>query len=78
MLVDRLLLEELKDLDDIFTGFEGFDLDGEVLNEKESKLLNDDDFETMYEVVFRSPDSAKIERIKHLWEEIDEESDISG
>lgn len=75
---NKLLLEELEGLDDIFTGFEGFNIDGEVLNEKETSLLNEDDFDTMYEVVFRSKSSDKIEQIKMMWEELDEESDIDS
>lgn len=75
---NKLLLDELEDLEDVFTGFEGFSIDAQVLNEKETSLLNEDDFDTMYEVVFRSKSSDKIEKIKIMWEELDEESDINS
>lgn len=71
---NRLLLEELEDLDDLFTGFEINDMsDAEVLNEKDDSLITEDDFKMMYEVVFRSEDKEKIAKIKEIWDSMSDE-----
>lgn len=72
------LLDELEGLEDMFTGFDINDFDGTVLDERNSTMITDDDFESMYEVVFRSKSADKIEEIKRLWEELPDEEDTGG
>lgn len=69
---NALLLDELSDLDDLFTGFdiEPFAETAEILDESDNSIIMDADFETMYEVVFKSRDEKKIIRIKEMWDEI--------
>lgn len=68
---NKLLLEELDGLDDIFTGFDTSDIFDELLNEAEtiSEELNG----FYYEVKFQSESEEKINRIKEIWEKMDEE-----
>lgn len=68
---NKLLIEELKGLDDLFTGFdlEGI-FDADVLNENENSAIEENEYGVAYEAVFRSMDKSKIEQIKLLWEEM--------
>ena len=76
---NRLLLEELEAIAeydaDLFTGFEMADLpdrDQYTENGVHNKLAADE-VGAMYEVVFKSEDKEKIERIKEAWEAMSDE-----
>lgn len=79
---NKLLLEELDALkdSDLFTGFDInlSELDGEILNEKDNSVITDNDDGVIYEAVFKSEDKGKIDRIKEIWESLDDESSDSG
>ena len=76
---NKLLLEELDELDDLFTGFDlsGLDLSGldnmTVLDEKENSVIEDNEYGLTYEVVLRSENKAKIEKIKAVWDAMENE-----
>lgn len=74
---NRLLLEELEGLDDVFTGFEIGDLGGCVLDEKDDAVVKENKYGLQYEIVFRSDSLEKIDRIKEVWEAIDGENSDS-
>jgi site-specific DNA-methyltransferase (adenine-specific) len=73
---NKLLLEELNDIaimdEDLFTGFNIEEITGSSVFEPEDgdNKLTADEALAMYEVVFKSDDPAKIERIKLAWEDI--------
>ena len=68
---NKLLLEELADLDDMFTGFTFEELENlSLLDESDKSLINDNDFGTTYEVLFRSEDQDKIKKIQAMWENL--------
>jgi hypothetical protein len=70
---NKLLLEELTALDDTdwFTGFDFADLDGlDVLNEKDNSAVEDNEEGVTYEVVCRSMNRERVEKIQKLWEEM--------
>lgn len=72
---NKLLLQELEMLQgtDWFTGFD-FDLkDFDVLDEKDSTPITDNEDGLTYEVVFRSESKEKIEKIKLIWDEMADE-----
>mgnify|MGYP002525861623 CR=1 FL=1 len=72
---NKLLLEELTDLGDLFTGFTFDELeDLKILDEKDNSLIQENTYGNIYEVVFKSEDEAKIDRIQKLWEEMSDES----
>lgn len=68
---NKKLLEELDDLDDIFTGFEPSDVFDNTLDEKDNSALDDNEYGVTYEVVFRSEDEEKIKRIQSMWEQME-------
>lgn len=73
---NKLLLEELEDLqdfDDLFTGFEISDLFDDTLDETENAPVTENKSGVVYEVVFKSEDAGKIDRIRELWEKIGDE-----
>lgn len=68
---NKLLLEELADLDGVFTGFTFEELENlSLLDESDKSLINDNDFGTTYEVVFRSENQEKIKKIQAMWENL--------
>lgn len=70
---NKLLLEELDIIpDDLFTGFEDAENFESILDEKDKSVIDDNEYGVMYEAVFRSEDAGKIERIKELWETLEE------
>lgn len=71
---NKILLEELGDLADIFTGFDIGTLDFDVFNEKENAVVENNEYGTQWEIVFKSSDKSKIDKIKELWEGLDGES----
>lgn len=68
---NKLLLEELDGLEDIFTGFDTSDIFNDLLNEAEtvSEELVDGFY---YEIKFQSENEEKINKIKELWEKMNE------
>lgn len=72
---NKLLLEELTDLGDIFTGFTFDEMeDLKLLDEKDNSLIQENEFGNIFEVVFKSEDEAKIDKIQKIWEEMNDES----
>lgn len=69
---NKLLLEELEDLGDLFTGFDISEDFNTVLDETDNTVLIDNDDGVSYEVTFRSQDEKKIDKITELWEGLDE------
>ncbi len=69
---NKLLLEELEGLEEIFTGFDASDIFNNILNEAEtaSEELVDGFY---YEIKFQSENEDKINKIKELWEKMNEE-----
>ena len=67
---NKLLLEELDNIGDLFTGFELPKLEEiGMLDETDNDVITDNDFCTTYEIVIRSEDKKKIEQIKKIWDE---------
>lgn len=66
---NKLLLDELDFIGDDF--FTGFDMGGvfDILDENENDCIEENTAGVAYEIVFRSSDRAKIERIRDLWED---------
>lgn len=70
---NKLLLEELDALadEDLFTGFTFADIENlEVLNEKDSEAIDNNDDGVTYEVVCRSMNRERVEKIQKIWEEM--------
>ena len=72
---NKKLLEELEGIEDFFTGFNVDELmDGaKQLDESDNQPLVDNEEGVLYEVTFRSMDSSKIDRIKEMWVDLDDE-----
>ena len=71
---NKLLLEELDGLDDLFTGFDLSEFENmTVLDEKDNSVIEDNEYGLTYEVVLRSEDKAKIEKIKAIWDAMENE-----
>lgn len=71
---NKLLLEELEELAqidcDLFTGFDVGDLFDDTLDESDASPVTDNDIGVVYEVVFKSEDPGKIDRIWEIWETV--------
>lgn len=70
---NKLLLEELGALEDsgLYTGFDWDGIDElKILDEKDTSPMADIQYGIMYELVCRSMDPDKIDRIKQLWEDM--------
>lgn len=71
---NKLLLEELDAIpDDIFTGFELGGIFDDTLNESDNKPVEENTKGVTYEIVVRSEDRKKIERLQELWEQVQNE-----
>lgn len=70
---NKLLLDELADIGDLFTGFDLSEDFNDVLDESENGIILDNQYGTAYEVTFRSEDRARINKITELWEKLDDE-----
>ncbi len=70
---NKKLLEELEDLDDIFTGFEMGGLFDNTLDEDDSSTLEDNATGVQYEIVFKSENEERIKAIAAAWEAMDNE-----
>lgn len=78
---NKLLLEELEYLKpyELYTGFEYTSFaDAQELNEGKDSVITENTDGVYYEVVFKSEDKEKIERIKEVWEEMNDEEDIDS
>lgn len=71
---NKLLLEELEELaqigSELFTGFDVGELFDDTLDEGDVTPVTDNDTGVVYEVVFKSEDPGKIDRIRELWETV--------
>lgn len=70
---NKLLLEELDALADVdlFTGFDFGEIEGlDVLNEKDNSAVEDNEDGVTYEVVCRSMNRERVEKIQKIWEEM--------
>lgn len=73
---NRLLLEELEALQDsdLFTGFDFDNISSlDVLNEKDNDVIDENEEGVTYEAVFRSMNKDKIDRIKEMWDAMEDE-----
>lgn len=71
---NKLLLEELEDLTDIFTGFDFENIDDlNILDEKDNDVIEENENGIIYEIVFKSENKSKIEKILEKWEEMQNE-----
>ena len=71
---NKLLLEELDAIpDDIFTGFELGGIFDDTLDENDNKPVEENERGVTYEIVVRSEDRKKIERLQELWEQVQNE-----
>ena len=67
---NKLLLEELEDIGDMFTGFDLPKLEGlGVLDETDNAVIEENEYGVTYEIVIRSEDKEKIAEIKKIWDE---------
>lgn len=70
---NKLLLEELTELvnTDLYTGFTFGDIEEmTLLDEKDNAVIEENEDGVSYEIVFRSGDKGRIERIQKKWEEM--------
>ena len=69
---NKLLLDELDIIgEDFFTGFDFGDILGfDVLDEKDTSVVDENEIGVTYEIVFRSGDKSKVERALELLGEI--------
>ena len=71
---NKLLLEELESIsEDLFTGFDLSELFDDTLDEAENSVISENQDGVVYEVVFKSEDASKIDRIREAWEKIGNE-----
>lgn len=74
---NKLLLEELEEIshlaDDMFTGFDMSELFDDTLDEAVKSVLAENEAGVVYEIVFKSEDAEKIDRIREAWEKISNE-----
>lgn len=71
---NKLLLEELESIsEDFFTGFDLSDLFDDTLDEADNSVILENKAGVVYEVVFKSEDASKIDRIREAWEKIGNE-----
>lgn len=70
---NKLLLEELSDLSefDVFTGFDESEQFDHVLDEKENDPLKENEDGVIWEVVFKSPDKKKLQKMIDIWGTVD-------
>lgn len=71
---NKLLLEELSELGEEYTGFTFAEIeDLSLLDESDNSIIEKNQFGNIYEIVFKSEDEAKIDKIQKLWEEMENE-----
>lgn len=67
---NKKLLDELKDLDDVFTGFDDSEIFRDVLDEKDNSPISENEAGVYYTGKFQVNDIEKFEQIKGLIDEI--------
>lgn len=75
---NKLLLDELEFLKDfdLYTGFDYTEAeDFNLLDDGKSSIMTESTDGVYYEVVFKSEDKGKIDRIKQMWEDLEHEED---
>ena len=72
---NKLLLDELDDLADVFTGFDLGDIFDDTLDESDNTPVEENESGVTYEIVVRSSDREKIERLKSLWEQVEQDEE---
>ena len=71
---NKLLLEELESLsEDMFTGFDFSELFDDTIDETDNRPIEENGDGVVYEIVFKSENAGKIDRIRQLWEGIGNE-----
>lgn len=70
---NKLLLEELTDLSDfdVFTGFDESEQFDRVLDENDNDPLKENESGVIWEVVFKSPDKRKLQKMIDMWGKVD-------
>lgn len=68
---NKLLLEELEGLDDIFTGFTESDYFDDTLDNTTFTALEENEYGVEYEIKFRTGNKEKADRIMDEWRTID-------
>lgn len=66
---NKLLLEELEGLDNLFTGFETSDIFNNILDEKDNEVLDKNKNGVVYELTFSTQNEEVFEKIKQLIEQ---------
>ena len=73
---NKLLLEELSDLGSEYTGFTFAEIEElSLLDEGDNSVIDENQYGNIYEIVFKSDDEAKIDKIQKLWEELNNGSE---
>ena len=70
---NKKLLEELKGLEDIYTGFDISEMFNEVLDESNKDALDNNVIGVQYEITFKSETEDKIKKIADMWDKLDKE-----
>ena len=73
---NKILLGELEDLscfDDLFTGFDVSETFDDTLDESDNSPVIENLNGVVYEIVFKSESAEKVDRIRKIWESIDDE-----
>lgn len=71
---NKLLLEELELIpDDLFTGFDVSELFDDTIDEACREAIEANEAGVIYEVVFKSESAEKIDRIREVWETMNDE-----
>lgn len=71
---NKRLLEELESIsEEMFTGFDFSELFDNTIDETDNTVLEENSAGVVYEIVFKSESIEKIDRIRRIWENIDNE-----
>lgn len=71
---NKLLLEELGEIGEgIYTGFDLGGIFDDILNEDDNTPISENTAGVTYEIVVRSENREKIERLQTLWEQVQDE-----
>lgn len=65
---NKLLINELKELDNIFTGFNESEIFNDVLDENDNQLLDENDKGVIYSITYKTSNKKLIEKIKEFIE----------
>lgn len=77
---NKLLLDELEEIgkldENLFTGFELGDV-FDVFDEREKDAVTESEFGFVYELVLKSEDKEKLEKIQKIWQNMNNEKEIN-